>query len=76
MTDDLGEKIVLYRCSKCGKTSPSLGSLHAHAEKHRGLFGLQLPWRVGDFDALMEMTDVIRVDDYSVVDIDEVTVRA
>jgi hypothetical protein len=41
--------------------SDSLGRLHAHAERHRGLFGLQLPWRYGDFDALMEFTEVLEV---------------
>ena len=52
----------------------SLGSLHAHAERHRGLFGLPLPWRLGDFDALMELTEVIRVEEYSSVGLDEVDV--
>jgi len=61
--------IILYRCKECGKTSNSLGKIHGHAEKHRGLFGLQLPWRVGDFGSLMELTEVIEVNDYAVHDI-------
>lgn len=69
------DELVIYRCAECGKTSVSLGWLHAHVEKHRGFFGLQLPWRMGDADALMEMTEVLRVDDYSKVSIDEVDVR-
>lgn len=68
--DDRDEEIVVYRCTECGKTSVSIGWLHAHVERHRGFFGLQLPWRVGDFDALMEMTEVLRVEDYSEVDIE------
>jgi hypothetical protein len=51
----------LYRCTECGNVSDSLGRLHAHAERHRGLFGIQLPWRYGDFDALMEFTEVLEV---------------
>lgn len=62
------EPIELYRCTECGKTSVSIGWLHAHIERHRGLFGLQWPWRVGDYEALMEMTEVIRVSDYAVVE--------
>lgn len=66
------DELVVYRCTECGKTSVSLGWLHAHAEKHRGLFGLQLPWRIGDFDALMELTEVLRVDGYERVNLEEV----
>lgn len=61
MSEEVGER--LYRCTECGKESESLGRLHAHAEKHRGLFGLQLPWRYGDYEALMEMTEVIELDE-------------
>lgn len=70
-----GREIVLYRCTECGKVSVSIGWLHAHAEKHRGLFGFQLPWRYGDFNALMELTEVLRVDEYSEVGLEEVEVR-
>lgn len=62
------EPIEFYRCTECGKTSVSIGWLHAHIESHRGLFGLQWPWRVGDYEALMEMTEVIQVSDYDVVE--------
>ena len=48
--------LELYRCTKCGKISTCLGSIHAHIETHRGLLGIQLPWKFGDSDALMEMT--------------------
>lgn len=52
----------LYRCTECGVEKESLGRLHAHVEKHRGLFGLQLPWRYGDYEALMEFTEVVERD--------------
>jgi hypothetical protein len=71
-TDD----IVIFRCTDCGKTSTSIGSLHAHCEKHHGIFGIQLPWRIGDFEALMEYTEVLRVTDYEHVDIDDVEVQS
>lgn len=73
--DDSSDELVIYRCTECGKTSVSLGWLHAHCEQHRGLFGIPFPWLMGDFDALMEMTEVLRVEDYSSVGLDEVTVR-
>lgn len=63
---------VLFRCTECGYRSQSLGSLHAHCEKHRGLFGFQLPWRYGDFDALMELTEVVRVKETDEIGIEEV----
>lgn len=68
---DSADGLVIYRCTECGKLSVDIGWLHGHIEKHRGLFGLQLPWRVGNFDALMEMTEVLRVDDYSVISLEE-----
>jgi len=68
------EDIVVYRCTECGKTSVSLGWLHAHVEKHRGFFGIPLPWRYGDFNALMDMTEVLRVTDFEQTDLDEVVV--
>lgn len=61
---ELEPEFVVYRCSECGKKSESIGRLHAHIERHRGLFGFQLPWRYGDFDELMEMTEVIEVTEY------------
>lgn len=69
------DETVIYRCTECGKTSVSLGWLHGHCERHRGFFGLQLPWRIGDFDALMEYTEVLRVDEYTEVELEEVEVR-
>jgi len=70
------EEIVVYRCTDCGKTSTSIAWLHAHCETHRGVFGVQLPWRVGDFDALMELTEVLRVTEYEHVDIEDVQVKS
>lgn len=70
-----GEDPVVYRCKECGKVSVSIGWIHAHIEGHRGIFGFQFPWRYGDWDALMERTEVIRVDESSVVDIEEVEIR-
>lgn len=61
-------QIELYRCKECGKISTSVGWLHGHAEKHRGFFGLQLPWKFGDFDELQELTETITVTDYEVTD--------
>jgi hypothetical protein len=74
------EEFVLYRCTDCGKVSVSVGWLHAHIEsKHFG-FG---PWNIipdprkmGNFDADMTKTDVIRVTHYEHADIGEVNVNA
>lgn len=68
---------VLFRCRECGYTSLSLGGLHAHCEKHRAVgFGpfklIVPPWRLGDFDALMDLTDVVRVSDETRIQLDDV----
>jgi len=63
---------VLFRCTECGFRHQSLGRLHAHAEKHRGWRGWQLPWRHGDFEALMELTEVVAVAESEPVALDEV----
>lgn len=68
---------VLFRCSDCGRLSMSLGSLHAHVERHRGYtrFGIQLPigkTSPGNFEQLMEMTQVLRVTDVETVRLEEV----
>jgi hypothetical protein len=63
---------VLFRCTECGYRSQSLGSLHGHAEKHRGWFGFQLPWRYGDFEALMELTEVVAIEASEAVSLKEV----
>lgn len=63
---------VLFRCTECGYRSQSLGSLHAHIEGHRGWFGFQLPWRYGDADALMELTEVVAIEDSEAVSLAEV----
>ena len=73
--------IVIYRCTECGKISVSLGWLHGHVEKHRGYtrFGIQLPLTKtspGDFGRLMEYTEVLRVEEYEEVGLDDVTVTS
>lgn len=66
------EQIEFHRCKECGQISTSLGKLHAHAEKHRGIsigpLSIQAPWNVGDAEELEKMTETIRVTDYEVVD--------
>jgi hypothetical protein len=68
---------VLFRCRECGHLSLSLGSLHAHIEKHRGFtrFNLQLPFTKtspGDFKRLMDKTEVLRVTDTVATTLSEV----
>lgn len=63
-------RLVLFRCTECGRTDLSLGSLHSHIEKHRGYtrFNIQIPFTrtsMANFDRLMEYTDVLRVEDTS-----------
>lgn len=70
-------ELVLFRCSECGCTKMSLGSLHAHIEKHRGYtrFGIQIPFTktaMARYDRLMEYTEVLRVDEMTEIDIEEV----
>lgn len=64
-------EFVVFRCKECGKTSVSLGWLHAHAEKHRGFFGFQLPWKYGDVYELMGLTDVVKVTECETVELSE-----
>jgi hypothetical protein len=69
--------IVLFRCIECGYVSLSLGWLHGHAERHRGYtrFNIQLPFTrtsPGDFEALMERTEVLVVEDARRADVEEV----
>lgn len=67
MTD---ETIEIYRCTECGKLSVSVGWLHGHIEKHLG-WG---PWNIfppplpGNYEALMEKTEVLEVTDYELKD--------
>jgi hypothetical protein len=71
-----GEELLIFRCSECGKTSVSLGWLHGnHIQKHHG-WG---PWNIipnprtfGNFDAHMEYTEILRVEGYSEVSLEEV----
>lgn len=71
------DELVVYRCTDCGKTSVSIGWLHAHCERHVGWgpFNLLPPPFPGNFDALMEKTEVLRVNSYSATDLEEVEVR-
>lgn len=69
--------LVLFRCTECGQTSMSLGSLHAHCEKHRGYtrWNIQLPLTktsMADFDRLMDYTEVLRVEETSEISLEEV----
>lgn len=63
---------VLFSCTECEYVSLSIGSLHAHCEQHRGWFGFQLPWRLGDFEALMELTEIVRVQEVEEIALKEV----
>lgn len=67
---------VLYRCTECGKTSVSIGWLHAHIDsKHHGFGPFNLipnPLALGNFDRCMEKTIVLQVESASVVSLDEV----
>jgi len=69
--------LVVFRCTKCGMHSLSLGSLHAHIEGHRGYtrLGIQVPFTKtspGRFDELMESTEVLRADNLSEMPLAEV----
>lgn len=66
----MAEEIELYRCTECGKASVSIGYLHAHIEGHLGWgpFNMLPPPFPGNFDALMEKTEVIRVTEYELAD--------
>jgi hypothetical protein len=73
---DETDHLVLFRCRECGLTSMSLGSLHAHVEGHRGYtrFNIQIPFTktwIGDFEALMDRTEVLRVEEMAEIDLDE-----
>lgn len=61
--------LFLYRCTECGKTSLSLGSLHSHIEKHT-------PWYSwGNFDRLMQHTEILEVKETEEVTLEEVKER-
>jgi hypothetical protein len=71
------DDLVVFRCSECGHTDMSLGSLHAHIEGHRGYtrFGIQIPFTktsMANVDRLMECTEVLRVDETTEVSLEEV----
>jgi hypothetical protein len=71
-------RLVLFRCSECGRTSLSLGSLHAHIETHRGFtrFGIQVPFTrtaMANVDELMDRTEVLRVESVSEIGLEGVS---
>jgi len=70
-------RLVLFRCRDCGYTSLSLGDCHAHIERHRGYtrFNIQIPFTktsIGNANALMDRTDVLRVADTEEIELAEV----
>lgn len=70
-------KLVLFRCRECGHTSMSLGSLHAHIEKHRGYtrYNIQIPFTktaMANGERLKELTEVLRVDETTEIGLNEV----
>ncbi len=72
-----GGSLVLFRCKECGHTEISLGGMHGHCEKHRGYtrWNIQIPFTktsMGDFDALMDYTEVLRVEETSEISLSEV----
>lgn len=69
--------LVIFRCTECDYASMSLGSLHAHAETHRGYtrFGIQVPFTktaLANVDELMKLTEVVRVADAEEIEVEEV----
>jgi len=69
--------LVLFRCTECDYASLSLGSLHAHAEGHRGYtrFNIQIPFTktsMANVDELMKLTEVVRVEETKEIGLDEV----
>lgn len=69
--------VVLFRCTECGQTDLSLGSLHAHIEGHRGYtrLGIQVPFTktaMANGDELMKRTEILRVDETTSIGLEEV----
>lgn len=70
--------LVVFRCSECGYTSLSLGSLHAHIEGHISGYtrlNIRLPvgrTSYGNFHRLMRFTDVLKVKDTTKIELDDV----
>ena len=74
---DADGRLVLFRCTECGYISLSLGGLHGHIESHRGYtrFNIQIPFTktaMANIDRLMDRTQVLRVDDVTEIDREEV----
>jgi len=74
---DIDGDLVLFECDECGYTSLSLGSTHAHIEKHRGYtrWNIQIPFTktaMANADELMHLTNVLRVTGTDEVSLKEV----
>jgi len=70
-------RLVVFRCKECGFTSMSIGTIHAHVERHRGFtrFNIQIPFTktsMGNFDELMNWTEALRVEDTAEISLKEV----
>lgn len=66
------DAVELYRCSECGKTSVSLGWIHAHIEKHRGYtrFNIQIPFTktsMANVDELEKLTEEYEIPEEELV---------
>lgn len=75
--EDADGRRVLFECDECGFVSLSLGSTHAHCERHRGYtrFGIQVPFTgtaPGKVSELMEMTTVLAVSETSRIGLEDV----
>jgi hypothetical protein len=75
--EDTEERLVLFECEECGFTSMSIGTAHAHIERHRGYtrFNIQLPFTktaMANVDELMKLTNVYAVDGRESINLDAV----
>lgn len=68
--------LVVFRCTECGYTSMSLGSLHAHVEGHWSTLGWfkwhTYQWLKPDENKWMDFTEVLRVDETTEIVLDDV----
>jgi len=68
---------VYFECAECGFRSQSLGTLHAHVERHRGYtrFNIQVPFTKtspANVSELMRWTNVVKVTGTEHVSLDDV----
>jgi len=64
---DWNKDFEAYRCSACGwicsaKPKGSIGTAHAHAEKHTGFFSTANPDKLDQFIHKIKVTDFEEVD--------------